>query len=261
VPFPRYASRGLATERGDSGLWLRFLAPCQQTMLDPTEKMNQSAEVIYLVDHEPRAREAISAFLTARQMEVVSFDSAVTYLDYRRSDRSACLVLEMQLPGISGLDLQRRLSNQPGPPIVFICGRVDIPCTVRAMKAGAIDVLTKPVDQGALMKAIWTAFAEDRRLRQRNIELLMIQKRLSSLTPRERQVLPLIVGGLLNKQAAAVLRITEVTLQVHRSQIMRKMAAESFADLVRMAEKLCIAPQREWDGGELLHRAVLPKVS
>ena len=151
----------------------------------------------------------------------------------------------MHLPDVDGLELQRRLAEKSHPPIIFISGKCDIPSTVQAMKAGAIEFLTKPVDPLALLSAVGTAFAQDRRLRQKKAELVKLQQRLRLLTPRERDVFPLIVGGLLNKQAAAMLGISEVTLQIHRSQVMRKMKAESFADLVRMAIKLRIPHRRE----------------
>jgi len=144
------------------------------------------------------------------------------------------------MPQMGGLDLQRHLSGESGPPIIFMSGKGDIPSTVRAMKGGAIEFLTKPLDEDALLTAIRTAFAQDRKLRQRHADLAKLRERLASLTPREREVLPLVVGGLLNKQAAAVLGISIVTLQVHRGQIMRKMAAKSLAELVRMASKLGI---------------------
>jgi FixJ family two-component response regulator len=126
------------------------------------------------------------------------------------------------------------------PPVVFICTHIDVPSAVRVVKAGAIELLTKPVDSTALLEAVLAALAHDRKLRQRRAELATLRERLVRLTPREREVLPLIVGGLLNKQAASVLGISEVTLQIHRSQVMRKMQAESLAELVRMAVKLRI---------------------
>lgn len=202
--------------------------------------MKQTGEMIYLVDDDSRVREALSEHLTSLGMEVVTFGSAAEYLDYSRSDAAACLILDLQLPDISGLDLQQQLATEPSPQIIFISGHGDIPSSVRAMKAGAIEFLTKPVDEEALIAAVQAAVARDRKLRQSHAELAELQESFSLLTPRERQVLSLVVGGLLNKQAAAVLGIAEVTLQLHRSQIMQKMEADSFADLVRMAERLGI---------------------
>lgn len=178
--------------------------------------------------------------LSSRGRRVISFGTATEFMAYGRRDEAACLILDMRLPDMSGLDLQQRLANEDCPPIIFISGRVDIPGTVQAMKAGAIEFLTKPVSPRALETAIDVAFAQDRKLRKRRLEMATLQSRFNTLTPREREVLPLIAEGLLNKQAAAVLGISEVTLQVHRRQVMRKMAARSFAELVRMAERLGI---------------------
>lgn len=203
--------------------------------------MKQPEEAIYLVSHDERVRQAVCEHLPASDREIVSFRSAAGYLTHSRPNVRACLILEMQLPDCDGLDLQRRLSRQPSPPIVFVSGDLDIPRAVQAMKAGAIDVLAKPLEPRAIENAVSAALCEDGKRRRRDADLTHLRDRYSALTPRERQVLPLVVGGLLNKQAAAVLGIAEVTLQVHRGQIMRKMAAESFAELVRMAEKLCVS--------------------
>jgi FixJ family two-component response regulator len=200
----------------------------------------QSGEVIYLVDDDARVREGLVALLASQDMEVVSFGSAEEYLAHIRVDAAACLIVDLKMPKVGGLELQRQLSSETAPPIIFISGDGDIPSTVSAMKGGAIEFLTKPLDETALIAAIRAAFTRDRRLRQRHADLTELRERLASLTPREREVLPLVVGGLLNKQAAAVLGISNVTLQVHRGQIMRKMAAKSLADLVRMASRLGI---------------------
>jgi FixJ family two-component response regulator len=155
-------------------------------------------------------------------------------------DSAACLVLDLQLPEMSGLVLQEQLGCKSSLPIVFITAHGDIPSSVRAMKAGAIEFLTKPVDREALIAAIHTAFARDRENRAHQANLSELQNRFLRLSPREREVLRLVVAGFLNKQSAAMLGITEGTLQIHRGQIMRKMAAASFADLVRMCEALGI---------------------
>jgi FixJ family two-component response regulator len=202
--------------------------------------VTQGNEVIYLVDDDVRVREGLVELLASHDMAVVSFSSAAEYLKHTRADAAGCLILDLKMPQMGGLDLQRQLSSESGPPIIFMSGEGDIPSTVRAMKAGAIEFLTKPVDEDALLTAIRDAFAQDRKLRRRHADLAKLRERLASLTPREREVLPLVVGGLLNKQAAAVLGISSVTLQVHRGQIMRKMAAKSLAELVRMASKLGI---------------------
>ncbi|HLX43744.1 MAG TPA: response regulator [Bryobacteraceae bacterium] len=202
--------------------------------------MTQTDGVVYLVDDDPRVREALSELLASLKIEHVTFGSAAEYLAFERSEACACLVLDVRLPDINGLDLQRQLADESCPPIVFISGHGDVPSTVRAMKAGAIEFLTKPINVEAFVTAIRAAFAQDLEHRHRVAGMESLQRRHDLLTPREREVFPLIAAGMLNKQAAAILGITEVTLQVHRGQIMKKMEAESFADLVRMAAKLGI---------------------
>jgi FixJ family two-component response regulator len=152
----------------------------------------------------------------------------------------SCLILDVELPDINGLDLQRQIAEAEHPPIVFITGHGDIPSSVRAIKGGAVDFLTKPFSDADLMIAVGAAIAQDREARSARAELGMVRRRYLDLTPREREVLPLVVSGLLNKQAAAELGISEVMLQIHRRNVMQKMAAASLADLVRMAERLDI---------------------
>jgi FixJ family two-component response regulator len=202
--------------------------------------MKLTGEVVYLVDDDPFVREALSELFASFRIEHVTFGSASDYVGFARSDSCACLVLDVQMPEISGLDLQRQLASESGPPIIFISGHGDIPSTVRAMKAGAVEFLTKPIDPQALVAAIRAAFIKDLEQRRKTADLATLQRRFALLTPREREVLPLVARGMLNKQAAALLGITQVTLQVHRGQIMRKMEANSLADLVRMAGKLGI---------------------
>jgi FixJ family two-component response regulator len=171
-------------------------------------------------------------------MNVATFGSATEYLAYPTPDVPACLILDVELPDINGMDLQGRTAQENHPPIVFLTAHGDIPKSVRAIKAGAIDFLTKPFREEDLMRAIHAALAQDRDARQKRAELAELIDRLLHLTPREREVLPLVVSGLLNKQAAAELGISETTLQIHRSHIMTKMGAESLAELVRMAVAL-----------------------
>jgi len=211
----------------------------------PLPPFNSSAassrpDVVYLVDSDPESREEISAHLATLEITVIAFDSVAEYLEHTPVGASSCLVLDLQLPHEYGLDWQCRMAGDACPPVVFICTHIDVPSAVRVVKAGAIELLTKPVDSTALLEAVLAALAHDRKLRQRRAELAMLRERLARLTPREREVLPLIVGGLLNKQAASELGISEVTLQIHRSQVMRKMQAESLAELVRMSVKLRI---------------------
>lgn len=194
--------------------------------------------VVFIVDDDRRIREALSELLASFDMHAVTFGSAAEYMAYPKPDVPACLVLDVELPDINGLDLQSKIAEGNHPQIVFITGHGDIPSSVRAMKAGAVDFLTKPFREPELMRAINAALAQSRAARQKRAELADLQQRLSSLTPREREVLPLIVSGLLNKQAAAELSISEVTLQIHRGSIMKKMEAGSLAELVRMAAAL-----------------------
>jgi len=216
----------------------------------------QLSNIVYLVDADPVVRTNLSAFLAAEDVKVVAFASAAEYLGYGGRDTANCIILNIQLPDLSGLELQRQLAERANTPVIFIGDQCDIASTVRAMKAGAIDFLTTPFDLPCLMASVRAALAQDRKSRQKRAELAKLQERFSLLTPREREVLPLVVGGLLNKQAASILEISEVTLQIHRSQVMRKMQAESFADLVRMAVKLrvphwCEAPSNNEQRKEL----------
>ena len=202
--------------------------------------MKQTGEMVYLIEDDLNVRNQLLLFLASAEFEVMSFESATEFLAYVRSDTCACLIVEMEMKDINGLELQRRIGPKVCPPIIFISELGSVQLTVTAMKAGAIEFLTRPICVPALYEAIERAFVRDRILRRKRACVARLQERLSLLTPREREVLPLVVGGLLNKQAAALLNISEVTLQIHRSQIMRKMAAGSFADLVRMAVELRI---------------------
>jgi FixJ family two-component response regulator len=195
-------------------------------------------KIVFIVDDDPRIREALSMLLASFDMRAITFGSAAEYMAYPKPDVPACLVLDVELPDINGLDLQSRIAEGNHPHIVFITGHGDIPSSVRAIKTGAVDFLTKPFREADLMRAINVALAENRDARQNRAELGDLQQRLSRLTPRERDVLPLVVSGLLNKQAAAELGISEITLQIHRSKIMKKMGAASLPELVRMAGTL-----------------------
>ena len=200
--------------------------------------MNPHDQIVFVVDDDPGIREALADLLSAVDLRVVTFGSAAEYLAYPRPDVPACLLLDVELPDINGLELQSQTGQGHHPQIVFITGHGDIPTSVRAIKAGAVDFLTKPLKEADLMRAIHAAIAQDRVARQKRAELTELRRRLSRLTPRERQVLPLVVSGLLNKQAAAELGISEITIQIHRGRIMKKMEAGSLAELVRMAGTL-----------------------
>jgi len=204
--------------------------------------MNSTEPIVFLVDDDSRVREALSSLLDSVGLRVTAFASAGEFLQSEKPDAPACLVLDLELPDINGLDLQQELAAGDAPPIVFITGHANVPSSVRAMKAGAIEFLPKPFGEQELLQAIDTAIALDRTARQKRLELAELQSRYNSLTPREREVLPFVVAGFANKQTAADLGISEITIGVHRGQIMRKMAARSLAELVRMADKLAIAP-------------------
>jgi len=206
--------------------------------------MEVKDRIVFIVDDDRRVRDALCELFLSMGLSSIAFESAAAYVAFPRPELPACLILDMKLPDINGLELQGQLANGVHPPIVFISGHGDIPSTVRAIKAGAVDFLTKPFTERELVAAVQTALARDTEARVNRAELTQLQQRLLLLTPREREVLPLVVSGLLNKQAAIELGISEVTLQIHRSKVMRKMEAESLAELVRMAVLLGIPLMR-----------------
>jgi len=197
--------------------------------------------IVLLVDDDPRVREALCSLISSVGLRVAAFGSAAEFLEFEKADAPACLVLDLQLPDVSGLELQLELAGGDAPPIVFISGHGDVPSSVRAMKAGAIEFLSKPFGEQELLQAIDAALALDRTARQKRSELAELRKTYSLLTPREREVLPFVVAGFANKETAAELGTSEITIGVHRGQIMRKMGARSLAELVRMADKLGFA--------------------
>jgi FixJ family two-component response regulator len=209
--------------------------------------MPEPEAIVFVVDDDESVRESLGGLIRSAGLRVETFASAQQFLAGPRSNTvgnvgaPSCLVLDVHLPGLSGLDLQKRMAEvNIEIPIIFITGRGDIPTTVRAMKAGAVEFLTKPFRDHDLLDAIGQAIEQDRAARRRQAEIAELRGRYESLTPREREVMGLVVSGLLNKQAAAELGINEGTVKVHRSQVMQKMQAESLADLVRMSEKLGI---------------------
>jgi FixJ family two-component response regulator len=204
--------------------------------------MTEPASIVFVVDDDPSVRRAIKRLVESVGLHVELFGSATEFINSSRPDVASCLVLDIRLPGISGLDFQRELVQAKNEiPMIFITAHGDIPMTVRAMKAGAVEFLTKPFRDQDLLDAIQVGLERDRLRRQRQAETAMLRERLESLTPREREILPLVVSGLLNKQVGAEIGATEATVKVHRSQLMRKMGASSLADLVRMSEKMGIA--------------------
>jgi FixJ family two-component response regulator len=202
--------------------------------------MNSSDHVVLVVDDDYRVRDAVQSLLGACDLHSVLFGTAAEYIAYPRPNVPACLILDVELPDINGLDLQQQIATGYHPPIIFITGHGDIPSSVRAIRAGALDFLTKPFVADDLLRLVHAALAQDRQRRVMHADMDRLQRRLDSLTPREREVLPLVVSGLLNKQAAAHLGISEVTFQIHRTNVMRKMQADSLPDLVRIAGSLDI---------------------
>ena len=203
--------------------------------------MTEPAPIVFVVDDDPSVRRAIKRLVESVGLHVETFGSASEFMSSSRPEIASCLVLDIRLPGISGLDFQRELAAaNVHIPIIFITGHGDIPMSVRAMKAGAVEFLTKPFRDQDLLDAIQVGLARDRARRQRQAETAVLRERFESLTPREREVVPLIVSGLLNKQVAAEIGTTEATVKVHRSQLMKKMGADSLPELVRMAEKMGI---------------------
>ena len=202
--------------------------------------MKTEDRIVFVLDDDFRIREALTELFASINIPVVTFERATEYIEFPKPDLPACLILDINLPDISGLELQKQLADSDHPPIVFITGHGDIPSSVRAIKAGAVDFLTKPFNPQELLNAIQLAIAKDLEKRRERVEIIRLEECYSALTPREREVLPLIVSGLLNKQAAAQLGISEITVQIHRSKIMQKMGAKSFAELVRIAAKLKI---------------------
>jgi FixJ family two-component response regulator len=203
--------------------------------------VTETAPIVFVVDDDPSVRRAIKRLIESVGLRVELFGSAQEFLQATRSDGPSCLVLDIRLPGISGLTFQRHLGEADiRIPIIFITAHGDIPMTVRAMKAGAVEFLTKPFHHQDLLDAIHVALERDRARRQAEAEVASLRERFESLTPREREVLPWVISGMLNKQIAASIGTTESTVKVHRSQLMRKMGAESLAELVRMTEKMGI---------------------
>jgi FixJ family two-component response regulator len=203
--------------------------------------MAEPESIVFVVDDNAAVRNALDSLIRSVGYRVETFSSTQEFLRAKRPEVRSCLILDIRLKGISGLDFQSKLAKDNNPiPIIFISGHADIPMSVRAMKAGAVEFLTKPWDEQALLDAIHLALERDAARRQQEAELAKLRERFEWLTPREREVLPLVVSGFLNKQIAAEIGTSETTAKVHRGQLMRKMGADSLPELVRMAEKLGI---------------------
>ena len=213
--------------------------------------MKTGDPIVFVVDDDPSMREALADLIASVGLSVEAFKSAPEFLERGRPDAPACLVLDVRLPGLSGLDLQRELLRTEAPiPIIFITGHGDIPMSVRAMKEGAVEFLPKPFRDQDLLDAIQHAIQIDRVARQERTVVAVVRRRYESLTNREREVMKLIVLGLLNKQIAARLGSSEVTVKMHRGQVMHKMKAESTIQLAQMAEKIGITGEAVPKTGE-----------
>jgi FixJ family two-component response regulator len=202
-------------------------------------KIEHTSSLLAIIDDDKSVQSALQDLIESEGMSTLCFDSAEQFLDSEARHKAACLIADIRMPGMSGIDVQGKLkAERCRIPIIFITARGDIPLTVSALKGGAIDFFTKPVDGSALLNSIERVLQQARANRQEAIEYASLAARYESLTPREREVLPLLVCGLLNKQVAFELGITEYTVQFHRGRIMRKMEAASFAALVRMMANL-----------------------
>ena len=203
--------------------------------------MNETDATVFVVDDDRSVREGLVDMIESLGMQAKAFTSAQQFLQHKRPDTPACLVLDVRLPGLSGLDLQRQLGQSEHPiPIIFITGHGDIPMSVRAMKEGAVEFLTKPFRDQDLLDAIHQALKKDRVAREQRAKAADVRRRYDTLTSREREVMQLVIAGMLNKQIAGELGTSEVTVKMHRGQVMHKMQAQSVVELLRMSETMAM---------------------
>jgi len=201
--------------------------------------MSRGDSIVYVVDDDESARQSLEFLVRTAGFPVEAFASARAFLAFARPDVPGCLILDVRMPGLTGLELQRQLADSGiRIPILFVTGHGDIPMSVQAMKAGAVEFLTKPFQDDALLRGIAAAIDRDRLARRRRLEFAELERRQARLTPREREVMASVVSGLLNKQVAAGLGASVKTIKTHRARVMKKMEAASLADLVLMAERL-----------------------
>jgi FixJ family two-component response regulator len=207
--------------------------------------MNETLPIVFVVDDESAVGVSVKRLLHSVGIEARLFTSATEFLRTKRPDAPGCIVLDVRLPDLSGLDLQQELAKaNVDLPVIFVTGHADIPMTVRAMKAGAVEFLTKPFREQELLEAVQRAISRHRQILDQRASMRVLQSRYELLTPREREVFPLVASGLLNKQVAAELNASEKTIKVHRGQLMQKMEAHSLSDLIRMAEQLGVLSPR-----------------